>query len=50
MPDMAVKYTAMCKEADVDGLILFPVAGPTAVDGFVVGSARNRSIFWGDRY
>jgi orotidine-5'-phosphate decarboxylase len=35
MPDMAKKYTAMCKEADVDGLILFPVAGPTAVDRFV---------------
>ena len=50
MPDMAGKYTAMCKEADVDGLILFPVAGPTAVDGFVVGSARNSSIFWGDGY
>lgn len=35
MPDMAKKYTAMCAEAGVDGLILFPVAGPTAVDGFV---------------
>ena len=40
MPDMAVKYTAMCKEADVDGLILFPVAGPTAVDGFVGEAVR----------
>jgi orotidine-5'-phosphate decarboxylase len=35
MPDMAKKYTAMCVEARVDGLILFPVAGPTAVDAFV---------------
>ena len=34
MPDMAKKYTAMCADAGVDGLILFPVAGPTAVDSF----------------
>ena len=40
MPDMAKKYTALCKEADVDGLILFPVAGPTAVDQFVGESIR----------
>ncbi len=40
MPDMATKYTAMCKDADVDGLILFPVAGPTAVDGFVGAAIR----------
>jgi orotidine-5'-phosphate decarboxylase len=40
MPDMAVRYTAMCKEADVDGLILFPVAGPTAVDSFVGEAVR----------
>ncbi|MGA7327702.1 MAG: hypothetical protein WBX25_25215, partial [Rhodomicrobium sp.] len=35
MPDMATKFTALCKEAGVNGLILFPVAGPTAVDRFV---------------
>lgn len=35
MPDTARKYTAMCAEAGVDGLVLFPVAGPTAVDRFV---------------
>jgi orotidine-5'-phosphate decarboxylase len=35
MPDMAVKFTQLCKDAGVDGLILFPVAGPTAVDRFV---------------
>ena len=40
MPDMAKKYTALCKEADVDGLILFPVAGPTAVDSFVGEAIR----------
>jgi orotidine-5'-phosphate decarboxylase len=40
MPDMAKKYVALCKEADVDGLILFPVAGPTAVDQFVGESIR----------
>lgn len=43
MPDMAKKYTAMCAEAGVDGLILFPVAGPTAVDGFV-GEAIKASL------
>jgi orotidine-5'-phosphate decarboxylase len=43
MPDMAKKYTAMCAEAGVDGLILFPVAGPTAVDGFV-GEALKAGI------
>jgi orotidine-5'-phosphate decarboxylase len=35
MPDMAKKFTGVCRDAAVDGLILFPVAGPTAVDGFV---------------
>ncbi|QRG07770.1 orotidine 5-phosphate decarboxylase [Xanthobacter dioxanivorans] len=43
MPDMAKKFTAMCAEAGVDGLILFPVAGPTAVDGFV-GEALKAGI------
>ncbi|GAC1552843.1 MAG: hypothetical protein NVS2B5_10800 [Beijerinckiaceae bacterium] len=43
MPDMAKKYTAMCVEARVDGLILFPVAGPTAVDAFV-GEAIARGV------
>ena len=44
MPDMAVKYTAMCAEAGVDGLILFPVAGPTAVDKFVGEAVRGGLI------
>jgi orotidine-5'-phosphate decarboxylase len=43
MPDMAKKFTAMCAQAGVDGLILFPVAGPTAVDGFV-GEAVKAGI------
>ncbi|SMF48643.1 orotidine-5'-phosphate decarboxylase [Tistlia consotensis] len=34
MPDMAAKFTAICAEAKVTGLILFPVAGPTAVRQF----------------
>lgn len=34
MPDMAGKFVALCKEAGVDGLILFPIAGPTAVREF----------------
>lgn len=43
MPDMAKKFTALCAEAEVDGLILFPVAGPAAVDGFV-GEALKAGI------
>lgn len=34
MPDMAAKFSRLCAEAGVDGLILFPVAGPTAVTAF----------------
>lgn len=34
MPDMAPKFSAICAEAGVHGLILFPVAGPTAVAKF----------------
>ena len=33
--DMAAKFAALCAEAKVDGLILFPIAGPRAVEGFV---------------
>jgi orotidine-5'-phosphate decarboxylase len=40
MPDMATRFVALCKEAAVDGVILFPVAGPTAVDRFVGESVR----------
>ena len=41
MPDMADKFTALCRDAAVDGLILFPVAGPTAVDRFVGASLAD---------
>lgn len=41
--DMAAKFSAICAEAKVDGLILFPVAGPRAVAGFV-GEALKRGI------
>lgn len=44
MPDMAGKFSALCREGGVDGLILFPVAGPTAVDGFVTAAIRNGLI------
>lgn len=43
MPDMAAKFSQMSKDAGVDGLILFPVAGPTAVRGFV-GEAINNGL------
>lgn len=33
--DMAAKFAGFCAEAQVDGLVLFPIAGPRAVEGFV---------------
>ncbi len=41
VPSMAGKFSAVCKDAGVDGLILFPLAGPRAVDGFVGGAIKN---------
>ena len=38
VPDMAAKFSATCRAAGVDGLILFPVAGPRAVREFVGGA------------
>ncbi|MGI9334224.1 MAG: orotidine 5'-phosphate decarboxylase / HUMPS family protein [Gammaproteobacteria bacterium] len=35
LPDMAAKFASTCKAAGVDGLILFPIAGPSAVKQFV---------------
>ncbi|MBM3485430.1 MAG: orotidine 5-phosphate decarboxylase [Alphaproteobacteria bacterium] len=42
VPDMAAKFAATCRAAGADGLILFPVAGPRAVDAFVGGAIANR--------
>lgn len=41
--DMAAKFAALAADAKVDGLILFPVAGPRAVEGFV-GESLKRGI------
>jgi orotidine-5'-phosphate decarboxylase len=35
IPDMAAKLVRLCREAGVQGLILFPLAGPGAVRAFV---------------
>jgi orotidine-5'-phosphate decarboxylase len=35
IPDMAAKFVRLCREAGVQGLILFPLAGPGAVRSFV---------------
>lgn len=35
MPDSAAGFAEICSHADIAGLILFPVAGPTAVREFV---------------
>ncbi len=43
VPDMAAKFSTICHAAGVDGLILFPTAGPRAVDGFV-GEAMQRRM------
>jgi orotidine-5'-phosphate decarboxylase len=39
--DMAAKFSALAAEAGVDGLILFPIAGPRSVDGFVGESLKH---------
>lgn len=41
MPDMAGKFYAICKEAGVDGVIIFPVSGPTAVREFTGHAIKN---------
>lgn len=43
MPDMASKFSALCGEAGVNAVILFPVAGPEAVRAFV-GEALNNGL------
>ena len=35
IPSMAQEYVAVCRDAGVDALILFPLGGPSAVDAFV---------------
>ena len=40
IPDMGPKFCALAANAGVSGLILFPLAGPKAVDAFVGGSIR----------
>jgi orotidine-5'-phosphate decarboxylase len=41
MPDMAPKFSKLCREAGVDGLVLFPVAGPTAVKSFTSAAVQS---------
>jgi orotidine-5'-phosphate decarboxylase len=43
LPDMAGKFASTCKAAGVDALILFPLAGPRAVSGFV-GAAIEHGL------
>src|SRR5215469_11025306 len=44
VPDMAQKFSATCKEAKVDGVILFPLAGPRAVVAFAGSAYLNRLL------
>jgi orotidine-5'-phosphate decarboxylase len=41
VPDMAAKFASTCAAAGADGLILFPLAGPTAVDEFVGSTLKH---------
>jgi orotidine-5'-phosphate decarboxylase len=41
VPDMAAKFSRICRESGVDGLILFPTAGPQAVKEFAGGALRE---------
>jgi orotidine-5'-phosphate decarboxylase len=42
VPDMAAKFAATCKEAGVDGVVLFPIAGPRAVTEFAGHAYQQR--------
>ncbi len=42
VPDMAPKFASTCKEAGVDAVILFPIAGPRAVTEFAGNAYRQR--------
>ncbi len=44
VPDMAAKFAATCHAAGVDGVILFPVAGPRAVREFVGGALKHHLL------
>jgi orotidine-5'-phosphate decarboxylase len=44
VPDMAPKFAAVCKQAGVDGLILFPLAGPRAVVAFAGSAYAHRLL------
>lgn len=41
IPDMGQKFCALAAEAGVSGLVLFPLAGPHAVDAFVGGACDS---------
>ena len=42
VPEMAAKFASTCREAGVDGLILFPIAGPRAVVEFAGNAYKQR--------
>ena len=44
IPDMAGKFVGLCREAGLQALILFPLAGPSAVQSFVGESLRQGLI------
>lgn len=41
MPDMASKFYDICRGAGVDGVIIFPVSGPTSVRQFTTHAINN---------
>ena|SRR5436309_702475 len=40
VPSMGAEYVAVCRDAGVDALILFPLGGPTVVEAFVGSTLR----------
>jgi orotidine-5'-phosphate decarboxylase len=44
IPEMAPKFAGVCREAGVDALVLFPLAGPRAVTGFAASAYKNRLL------
>lgn len=44
VPDMAAKFASTCREAGVDAVILFPIAGPRAVTEFAGHAYKQRLL------
>lgn len=44
IPRMGMPFMAACREAGVDAVILFPLAGPRTLESFVAGARRSEVV------